>query len=174
MKLPCLLFKLSHVSATRTSSELVFHAETDALGTVEIRATEDLSRLDPLYLVHPWIDFLLDRRPIGDVMKTELRDNTDDLKSVAPQSRTARLAARFGLPFGGAPAARPRETDMETRALRFIARLRQPFGALLFTPIRQNISEYRRVAADSLITVQVREDTPLDVLIDNVRMVDVL
>ena len=62
------------------------------------------------------------------------------------------------------------------RVLRFAARLRQPFGALLFTPTRQHIEEYRRVASGSLITVQVEEVTPLilDKLINGVRMLDVL
>ena len=52
----------------------------------------------------------------------------------------------------------------------------QPFGALLFTPTRQNITEYRRVAADASITVQLREITPavLDELIQGVCVLDVL
>ena len=38
----------------------MFRAKTNALGVVEIRTKEDLSRLDSLYLIHSWIDFLLD------------------------------------------------------------------------------------------------------------------
>jgi len=60
------------------------------------------------------------------------------------------------------------------RALQLVARLRQPFGALLFTPTRQNVAEYRRVASECQITVQVQEDMPLSVLIENARMLDVL
>ena len=59
MKLPCLAFKLGPVLATRNGSVYVFHARTAALGIVEIRTTEDL---DSLTLVHPWIDFLLERQ----------------------------------------------------------------------------------------------------------------
>ena len=47
------------------------------------------------------------------------------------------------------------------RALQVIARLRQPFGVLLLTPDLSNVGVYRRVAAESLITVQVEEITPM-------------
>ena len=62
------------------------------------------------------------------------------------------------------------------RALQVIARLRQPFGVLLLTPDLSNVGVYRRVAAESLITVQVEEITPmiLNKLIDSVRTLDVL
>ena len=62
------------------------------------------------------------------------------------------------------------------RALQVIARLRQPFGALLLTPNLSNVAAYRRVAAESLITVQVEEITPaiLNKLVDSVRTLDVL
>ncbi|KAH0825753.1 hypothetical protein J3R83DRAFT_5533, partial [Lanmaoa asiatica] len=57
--------------------------------------------------------------------------------------------------------------DKTTQALRFIAHLKQPFGILLFE--RLSRVEYRRVAADSLIIVQICEEVPLDNLMDNIR-----
>ena len=60
--------------------------------------------------------------------------------------------------------------DEITQALRFVARLRQPFGALLFEALSR--VEYRRVAADSLIMVQVRE-APLTDLIANIHTIEV-
>ena len=62
------------------------------------------------------------------------------------------------------------------RALQVIARLKQPFGALLLTPNLLNVAAFRRVAAESLITVQVDEITPtmLNKLVDSVRTLDVL
>ena len=63
------------------------------------------------------------------------------------------------------------ELDRTTQALRLVARLRQPFGALLFEALSR--VEYRRVAADSLIMVQVREEAPLAELIDNIRTIEV-
>ena len=200
MKLPCLTFKLGPVSesATRSVSGRAFRAKTDGLGIVEITTTEDLSRLDSLILVHPWIDFLLDRQPVGSFTETVAEEPLNEQSSsigelssspgpsnitlVVPQTRAARFVARLGRPFG----AQPRDTasllspspvsptDKRTQALQLLARLRQPFGALLFTPTRQNVAEYRRVAAASEITVRVQDDTPLSMLIASAQMLDVL
>ena len=57
--------------------------------------------------------------------------------------------------------------DQTTRALRLVARLRQPFGALLLAPVSR--TRYRRVAADCLIMAQVQEETSLTELIDGIR-----
>ena len=61
--------------------------------------------------------------------------------------------------------------DKTTQALRFVARLRQPFGVLLFKPLSR--VEYRRVAADSPIMIQVQEEAPLTELIDNIHTIEV-
>ena len=203
MTLPCIVFKLGPLSISRNRSERVFRAQTAALGIVKIKTEEDLSRLDSLYLVHPWIDFLLDRQPVGSVIDTITEENTNhqfsftcELPSfprpsnswVAPQTRATRLAPRFEPSFDRRIATRPgdteslrppstlAETDKQMRALRVIARLRQPFGALLLTPNPGNVAAYRRVASESLITVRVEEITPtiLNKLIDSVRVLDVL
>ena len=203
MKLPCLTFKLGRVSAFLIGSEVVFRAQTAALGVVEIRTEEDLTRPDSLYLIHPWIDFLLDRHPVGSITELFAEENIDDQSSVlgefpsfpgpsntlptARQTRAARLVARLGR-FGGRlntstedtaslrPPSSVSPMAKQMQALRLIARLRQPFSALLLTPTRENVAEYRRVAAGRLITVQVEEITPtiLDKLIHGVRMLDVL
>ena len=204
MSLPCIVFKLGALSVSRSASEpvFVFRAQTTALGIVEIKTEENLSRLDSFYLVHPWIDFLLDRQPVGNVMETIPEEITDDqsigelpsiagpsnITSVASQTRTSWFPTRLGRSFSGWPATRPQDgaslrppsslsqTDKAVRALRVIARLRQPFGALLLTPDTRNVSAYRRVAVESLITVQVEDITPavLDKLISSVRVLDVL
>ena len=64
------------------------------------------------------------------------------------------------------------ELDETTSALRLLARLRQPFGGLLFRRVSR--TEYKRVAADSLIMARIREDIPLSDLIGNIRTIDVL
>ena len=223
MKLPCLDFKLGPLSAARTTSGYVFRAQTD-VGVVEMRTDEDLARYGSLYLVHPWIHFLLDPQPVGCVVDVIPKENEDDrtssigdlplspdpssITSVAPQTRlgAARLVARLGRPFGVRPptigqdvvslphpsdtpvprapslavSLRPPSslspTEVQLRALQVIARLRQPFGALLLTPHPGNVAAYKRVAAESLITVQVEEITPvmLDKVINSVRTLDVL
>lgn len=61
-----------------------------------------------------------------------------------------------------------------TRALRLLIRLRQPFGALLLAPL--NRREFKRIATDHLIRVQVRDDVSLEELIGmvNVDVLDIL
>ncbi|KAH0833820.1 hypothetical protein J3R83DRAFT_10983 [Lanmaoa asiatica] len=158
MKLLCLTFKLGPVSViARRTSGRVFRAKTDALGTVETMTTEDLSRMDSLTLVHPWIDFLLDRRPIGSIAELIPEENTNDQSSsrgdfpsppghsnTASTVREGHLIARLVWPFGtwareAASLLAPSpvlQTGNSTQALQLIARLRQPFSALLFTPTR--------------------------------------
>ena len=202
MRLPCLTFKLGQVLVSRSKSGRVFRAQTNGLGVVELRTEEDLSQLGSLCLIHPWIDFLLDRQPVGNITGTIAEENNDEeqppvlselLSSSNPSSttsstlqvRAARFIARLGRPFGGRPTTDtisllPPSTlaplEKQTRVLEFIARLRRPFGALLLTPTRLNVDEYRRVAAESLITVQVKQITPeiLEKLTNGVRMLDVL
>ncbi|KAN0088095.1 hypothetical protein V8E55_006716, partial [Tylopilus felleus] len=143
LKLPCLRFKLGAVTGARNAGGHVFHAQTDTLGTVELRTEEDLSRFSPLYLVHPWIDFLLDRQPTG----------------------TGLFASRLGLLFGGLTAGHRKDAgslpppssvsqeDKLIRAFQMTVRLKQPFGALLLTENPGNVTAYRRVATETLITV---------------------
>jgi hypothetical protein len=200
--LPCIVFKLGRVDRSR--SERVFRAQTTTLGIVEIRTDEDLSRFDSLYLVHPWIAFLLDRQPLGSGLEAIPEETADDqsssigevpsppgpsdITSAAPPTRKASLVSRLARSFGGRPATHPgdaaslrppsslSQTDIQTRALRFIARLRQPFGALLLTPDVNCVAAYRRVAAESLITVQVEYITSavLTKLAGSVEVLDVL
>ncbi|KAG6369736.1 hypothetical protein JVT61DRAFT_13605 [Boletus reticuloceps] len=194
--LPCITFPLGRPQRTPQHR---YRAKSVALGTVEINSTEDISVLHPLYLVHPWIDFLLDRQPVGDIADatpespssltgvTPTHDPDDVTPSGAKKTQLARLVTPLlKLWFGRRPGRPPRDgvslqsplrisqRDKRGQALRLITRLRQPFGALLFTQIRQNVPVYRRVAADSIITVQVQDNTPLQNLLDNVRLLDVL
>jgi hypothetical protein len=61
--------------------------------------------------------------------------------------------------------------DLATRAMRLVVRLRRPFGALLLA--FQSRVEYKRVATDSFIKVQVRAETSLEELMESIRTVDV-
>ena len=218
MKLPCLVFKLGTAKATLNGLERVFRAQTDTLGIVEIRTKEDLSQFNRLYLVHPWLDFLLDRHRVGSTIETVAEENTDDPSSSlgeppsfagpsnAPGTASEKRTARFAFLFGRRTAARREDAgslhpplsvsslrppssesslhppssvspeDRVIQAFQVVARLSQPFGALLLTPDTGKIAAYRRVAAETLITVQVEEITPavLNKLISNVRILDVL
>ena len=201
MKLSCLTFKLGRVSVFGSGSHRIFRAQTAALGVVEIKTEVDLSRVCPLYLIHPWIDFLLDRQPVGSAGSISV-GNTDYWSLIKATmdgqysrfSRSGRTATqprnRASLrpssdiqrsrSLSNAESLRPPSTvapmDKEMCAFRAIARLRQPFGALLLTSSAGSVAAYKRVAPESLITVQVEEITPaiLEKLIDNVHVLDVL
>ena len=72
-----------------------------------------------------------------------------------------------------APARMP--MDREVRARQLVARLRQPFGALLVTPSGgRGGATYKRVAARNRITVTIQENVSLTDLLDNVRTIDIL
>jgi hypothetical protein len=117
MKLPCIIFKLGPLSASRSRSGHVFRAQTSSLGVVEIRSQENLSRFGSLYLLHPWIHFLLDRQPVGRVPEMIPEEHRDDrsslfreslsfpnpsgVASAASQTQAAWLVARFERPFDG-------------------------------------------------------------------------
>ena len=63
MTLPCiasyLLPSSSHWQQHRTRLGRTYHMDTVMFGRVEIRTRQDLSQMTSLYLVHPWLDTLL-------------------------------------------------------------------------------------------------------------------
>ncbi|KAF8551245.1 hypothetical protein OG21DRAFT_1487133 [Imleria badia] len=182
MKLPCIAFKLPSLSPARTPSGRVYRAETSVFGMVEIKTKQDPSKLNALYLVHPWLDVLLDREDmqtgafVEDDVEEAFSQGTDD-EDISDEEGEADFPP---LPEPTSPSPPPRRDtvpmDRETRALRLVARLRQPFGALLLslTSTRRRSVVYRRVAADSMITVQIQENVSLTDFLDNVRILDVL
>ena len=153
MKLPCLVFKLGAVAATSNASGRVFHAQTDVLGFVEITGTEDdLSRLNPLYLVHPWTDLLFGHEPVGSIFKKIPEENAD--LDDDDQSSTLSEPASFAGPSKDTESLQPlcvasQVEDEETQALQLIAGLKQPFDALLLAQNPEKIGTYTRVARDA-------------------------
>ena len=206
LKLPCLRFKLRAVTGARNAGGHVFRARTDALGIVLIRTEEDLSQFGPLYLVHSWINFLLDRQPVNSIIETIPEENAEyqsfsvvelppsslpgpsNITSAARKTQTGRLASGFGSLFGGLTVTRRKDAgslpppssvareEKLIRAFQMIARLKQPFGALLLAENPGEVTAYRRVAAETLITVKLKEITPtvLTNLISSVTVLDVL
>ncbi|KAG9309770.1 hypothetical protein JVU11DRAFT_10144 [Chiua virens] len=61
--------------------------------------------------------------------------------------------------------------DDKTLALRLVAHLRQPFGALLL--VQATRVQFKRVATDSLIMVQINKETSLTELMNSIVTVDV-
>ena len=79
MKLPCIAFKLPSFSLDRTHPDRVYRANTSAFGMVEIKTSSDLSRMNSLYLIHPWLDTLLEH---GVVHSGVLVEGDDDSSSL--------------------------------------------------------------------------------------------
>ncbi|KAN0101233.1 hypothetical protein V8E55_001217, partial [Tylopilus felleus] len=161
LKLPCLRFTLGAVRSARNAGGHVFRAQTNMLGIVEVRTEEDLSRFSPLYLVHPWIDFLLDRQPVGSIIETISEENTEDRSFSIGELPRSSLSAREEKLIG---------------AFQMIARLKQPFGVLLLAVNPGKVASYRRVAPETFITAELKEITPtvLKKLISSVSVLDVL
>ena len=193
MKLPCIAFQLPPLTPFRTRSGRVYRADTGAFGPVKIKTRHDLSQMETLYLIHPWLDSLLEHErkgsvnvgvavvppPSPDTDNEGFFGNCSDNEEEIPEDEFHSSSLSVCEPeFASHLApARAAPLDRETRARRLVARLRQPFGALLVTPVesgRLSTSDYRRVAADSLIRVQFQGNVSLADILDNVRTLDVL
>ncbi|KAF8135599.1 hypothetical protein EV363DRAFT_1321005 [Boletus edulis] len=179
MKLPCIVFQLPPLHAQSNP------CMSSAFGTVEIKTRRDLSQMHSLYIVHPWLDALLGREDMHrgafaeDNVAPSPSPNTDDEEFFDNRNEDEGTDG----PWLPGPELRPHPVpirmariDKETQARRLVARLRQPFGALLLTLVSTGgrAVDYRRVAADSLITVQLQEDVSLVDILDNVRVLEVL
>ena len=182
MKLSCIAFVLPPLSSSRTRSGRVYRGDTLAFGMVEITTRHYLSRMGSLYLVHPSLDSLLEQEhlqggafveddvappPSPDTDDEDISDDEfDDEASFVPASETPSHPVRVSTV----------PVDRETRARRLVARLRQSFGALLVTPVStsRRVPDYRRVAADDLITVRFQNNVSLADILDKVRTLDVL
>jgi hypothetical protein len=172
MKLPCIAFPLPSF----LRSGRVYRAETLPFGMMEIKTRYDLARMKFLYLVHPWLATLLEREGMqsGVSVEDDVVPNTDD-EEISDEDDDSSSLPEPKSPSILAPV-RMVPMDPETRARRFVARLRQPFGALLVTlaSTSRGAVDYKRVAADSMITVQIQENVSLTDIFDNVRTIDVL
>ncbi|KAI9456171.1 hypothetical protein HD554DRAFT_213938 [Boletus coccyginus] len=163
LSLSCIMFPLRDpLVVSGNSPQRVYHTATSAFGIIEIKTTDDLSSLDNLVLVHPWLRCLLDPAlPFEDDIEVSPVDpDAPFTKSRPPLSHTA------------SPSHHAPRLDKLTRALRFFARLRQPFGALLLVPLSHD--EYKRVASDHPIFVQLLKDISPRSLAQKILTLDIL
>ena len=182
MKLPCIAFKLPPLVPYRTDLGVVYRVETPVFGMVEIKTRHDPSRPDCLYLVHPWLDALLGREDMqgSESVEDDVAEpsslNADEEDVSDEEMEDDALPLPESKSSSGPASMIVAPVDREARALQLVARLRQPFGALLFTlaSTRRRAVEYRRVAADSMIRVQIQENVSLTEVLDNVHILDVL
>ena len=185
MTLPCIAFRLPAFAAQRRG----YRVNTAPFGMLEVRTRQNLSRWKSLYLVHPWLDALLDHEdaeddgmPLpspysdDDEISDDGNDGEDeDEGETDDEDGDASLSSAPESPSLAVPAYMA-PVDRETAARRLAVRLRQPFGALLLAPKVEDrrIVGYQRVAADVLISVRFGENVSLTDILDNVRTLDVL
>ena len=166
LSLSCIMFPLRGLSASWDDSQYVYRAMTTALGNVEIKTTEDLSGLKNLVLVHPWIKYLLDPALLSEDLAVD-----DDAEPLTPIDGDVRRNDSDVLPSFSSHIASP-SYDKLTTALRLFVRLRQPFGALLLAPLSHN--EYKRVASDHPIIVQLLENVSPHYVAPKLHTLDIL
>ena len=186
MTLSCIAFRLPAFAAHQRG----YRVDAAPFGTLEIRTRQNLSRWKSLYLVHPWLDALLDHEdseasllspyPDDDEIEDGESDDEDDEDEddegeTNNEDDDAPLFSGLESP-SHAVHAHMAPVDRETGARRLAVRLRQSFGALLLAPKVEDrrIVGYQRVAADVLISVRFGEDVSLADILENVRTLDVL
>ncbi|KAI6042809.1 hypothetical protein EDC04DRAFT_2600686 [Pisolithus marmoratus] len=141
LHLPCIVFPVRGLSTpTHAGTENLYRARVSGLGNVEFTTADDLplDQRQKIVFAHPWIRHF--RGPSsGDTWVDGSESDTDSVSDSGHDAGSD----------GAVPALR---VGSYTRALQMIARLGQPFNALLL--VQQSNGEYKRVAADHEIIVQ--------------------
>jgi len=102
---------------------------------------------------------------LGDAVQIETRDDLTGMHGLVLIHPW--ISFLVDLDFSGGVS----RFDLLARALRLVVGLRQPFGALLLAS--QGRMQYKRVAADGFIQVQIRADTTIGELTQSIRTVEV-
>ncbi|KAF8123583.1 hypothetical protein EV363DRAFT_1356190, partial [Boletus edulis] len=130
MTLPCIAFQLPPFSVHRTTLGRVYRTNTFSFGVLDIRTRHDLSRMKPIYLVHPWLDTLLQHENIHSAAFME-----DVVQPASPDTDDGEISDEEIDDDSLSPPELPSPVEIismdregrETRARRLVARLRQPF-----------------------------------------------
>ncbi|KAF8550840.1 hypothetical protein OG21DRAFT_1487449 [Imleria badia] len=166
LSLSCIMFPLrGPLVSSGDSARRVYRTMTSALGNVEIKTTTDLSSLNNLVLVHPWLQCLLDPAlPFEDLIVDDDDEPLTPLDGGGGNGDSDALFTDALSPSSSytASASAPTNSsqlDKLTRSLRLFVGLKQPFGVLLLAPLSYN--EYKHVASDHPIVVQLLRLTAL-------------
>ncbi|KAI6156833.1 hypothetical protein BKA82DRAFT_3966222, partial [Pisolithus tinctorius] len=135
LHLPCIVFSVRSLEKPRGGNEKLYRARVSGLGQVEFTTADELSQngTQKFVFAHPWIDHI--RGPNGGITWGD-DSESDGSGSDEDVPSHAVLTA---------------QVDNYTQALKMIARLGQPFNALLL--IQQSNGTYKRVAAEREIVV---------------------
>ncbi|KAI9571750.1 hypothetical protein HD554DRAFT_1817238 [Boletus coccyginus] len=165
LSLSCIMFPLrGPLVASGDPPQRVYHTTTSTFGNIEIKTMEDLSGLNNLVLVHPWLRCLLDTAlPFEDDVEPSPVDEDSGEPFTNPRPPSSCTAPS---------SHHTPQLDKLTRALRLFVRLRQPFGALLLVPLSHD--EYKRVASDHPIVVQLLRGISPRYLAQKIRTLDIL
>ncbi|KIO02181.1 hypothetical protein M404DRAFT_715004 [Pisolithus tinctorius Marx 270] len=146
LHLPCIIFPVRKLELRR-GTEKLYRAKVSGLGKVGFSTADDLplDEAQKFVFAHPWIDHIRGPNSVvawGGDPESDADSNCDsdhDAESdgVSPPSSPLHVL--------------PPQVDGYTRALQVIARLGQPFSALLL--LQQPKGEYRRVATEEEIVV---------------------
>ncbi|KAI6015001.1 hypothetical protein F5J12DRAFT_513269 [Pisolithus orientalis] len=136
LHLPCITFSVRSLEKPCRDDEKLYRARVSGLGHVEFTTADHPSLNGPqkFVFVHPWLDHIR-RSDSGFTWGDDSESDTDrDSDEVAPLHAVS------------AP-----QVDSYTRVLEIIARLGQPFNALLLA--QQSNGTYKRVATEDEIVV---------------------
>jgi hypothetical protein len=195
LRLPCIAFHVTAFDADRTSDTNVYIAKAAALEATRICTASKFSTKG-LFLVCPWIHELLDlglphgyrdveadfestshlsKTPAGSVFHENLAESILPRTPDNDHRQPDHLNVHYdnsgpSTPSSLLPPSPSAPFDEHTRALRFVARLRQPMTSLLLSAQRRGM--YKRVATDHDIVLQLRKGVSLDSM--DIKVVEII
>ncbi|KAF8129630.1 hypothetical protein EV363DRAFT_1168658 [Boletus edulis] len=147
LQLPCIVFHVKLITVKDQDNDgNRYNAKVSGLGMVEFKTADNIPPAEPrrLVFVHPWISQIRGPHPHGGV-GIDVSDSEPEVGEDAGTDEESGAAPPLGV------LATP--LDHRTLALQMIVRVRQRFNALLL--LRQPGGEYKRVAAENEIVVQI-------------------
>ncbi|KIK45230.1 hypothetical protein CY34DRAFT_801852 [Suillus luteus UH-Slu-Lm8-n1] len=162
LHLPCIVFPIMEIVRRHDQDQKipVYEVKTDGLDDLLITTEDRLIPFSSTRPLAPWQTFLLIRPWNRGLL--ELPNPSDDVRdlenSAAPSSP---LLDPLGFSL---EENEPVDIDSQSRALRLIVRLGQPFSALLLA--RQHSGEYKRIASNRDIVAQVKDVTSIRDIMD--------
>jgi hypothetical protein len=167
LQLPCISFPVIEVRrrpGQDQESRFTYDVKADGLQDLVITTQDKLIQFSlarptrqTFLLIRPW-----NRLDLG------LPDFADDTQSVDESVLESPLADSFGDTPG---ENEPVDMNSQSRELRLIVRLGQPFGAIFLA--QQRGGEYKRVVSDHNIIAQVKDMTSVDTMM-GIRTLEIL
>ncbi|KAG9313282.1 hypothetical protein JVU11DRAFT_5586 [Chiua virens] len=152
LRLPCIVFPIKSLARSRQNVQ-IYRAQVFGLGEVEFMAAESLplTKMGDLVIVHPWIPEI---RGSHDEVHRDFGHETGPVDNSydGDEVMDVNFGSGHSVAFNGVS---PAPLDKYHRALQLVARLGQPFHALILA--RQPCSEFKRVATENkvIVTAQV-------------------